>query len=285
MTKYFKLLFSSLFIATTSFTFAAAPVDKAEIISTLSQSTLETQNTKSVGRTNLDALANAAKILERNRFFIANHKYFAKRQRIVKVNVEALLNKDRTHTISLFDDAVITVKNESMVRNQNGDIHKWIGDIAHPSIPVEAFESLTEKQRHGLSPKAFSQLIQKIDFNITEWDRNTLNGKLFPSAIRPKPIARHIQEVPEGYPNELNDLEENAFKTISGKIIVNDPPHQKVYKIYPLENDPEYTLIIEVDPEITVGAIRKYMNAEQKAIREWQNADYKSYRDALGESK
>lgn len=204
----------------------------------------------------------------KNDYFLKKSTYFAKRHRIVGVNTE-LLESAGQFKISLFDDISVVVEVTGLRIRPDGLSIGWSGRIIEPEITVH------ELIADGISPKEAKFLkphMEKISITAAQVSYDEATGTKYQYFFPDFELYR----VPSS--EKSGGYDRSALYDVVATIQNIRLPHQ--YELRPLETDPQYHLLIEIDPEKTFskGPMEDAENPEQAARRR----EYRDFKRTLG---
>lgn len=189
--------------------------------------------------------------------------YFSSQHKIVKINEDLLLEKDRkkTFTLSLFDGKQLTIK-PMAVKERSIRRTSWRGEILYPSMgeQIEQLKQKSPKDKHII------ESITALNLTVLSWDVDNVSGEAalastaadISSGTRMGAglIAGATPETlstvaPEDQVSKVPDIMRHAFKTVSGSF--RSLITHKSYRIASLKYTPRYHIIYEIDPEKDFG--------------------------------
>jgi hypothetical protein len=210
-----------------------------------------------------------------NDYFIKQETYFAKRYRIVKVNVDLLLNSPEIE-MELFDGQSLRLRVTSAdVHPANSSIG-WTGHFVHPEITTNEIvkSGLPEEDANFLAPAANSQVIGAAEISY-----NANTRRKYPW-YDPR-FAEHASAT-----RAYSDDGKSRVYDVS--FFMNHSKLPGIYELRSLASDPRYHVLIEHDPEKTfVTPIEKPASAYQSgSVDSAENAAkrhrYQEFLDSLG---
>lgn len=184
-------------------------------------------------------------VLDNNDLFLRQLLITAKRHRIVQVDTD-LLSGERAFTFTPFEDAPHILRRKG-IKQTYRERTKWLGEITFPApgFDLEATLSdieLKSAKATALARKTIRDSHKQVKLTISQ------------SVKRITPDQQAFFETDPTVPSMTNDatgLSENAVRTeVHTTIYANftSRPYGGTYEIYHLQNNPEYHLVLEVDP-------------------------------------
>jgi hypothetical protein len=208
-------------------------------------------------------------IEKRNERFLAEHRYFAKRHRIVRIDSKLLLTDGNEFTITPFPDSTYLVATKDIRRAPFQSV--WSGIAINPSLPIDVFDSLSEEERQGMTVEKMKEVFLGISLTVTEYDLNTNTGEIVHAAKRPPMISPGGPNYePPAAPAEMNF---GAFQGVKGTIDIELLGGK--YKLLPLKNDPEFHIVFEVNEEREITVVdpadrSEFAEEQRRRILEFQ---------------
>lgn len=204
----------------------------------------------------------------KNDYFLKKNTYFARRYRIVQVNVGLLESVERFR-ISLFDDESITVEVARLKIMHDGLSIRWKGRITEPTLSVENLIT------GGITPedaKIAHSAIVGLRIVAAEVSYDEATGRKY-SYYFPKFESFRYSNSRNTSGGNASEPEKSALYDVIFTIEAL-LPYQ--YWLRPLETDPRYHVLIEIDPnkEFSIGPLDDPENPEQGAKR-------RQYRDFI----
>jgi len=183
----------------------------------------------------------AREVSEYNKYFLMDQLYFAKRHRIVEIDVD-LLKRSKIITLNFFDDVNIPVVRASLKKGA-GSGYVWDGQMQFATlddifIPPESEEVLREQ---GITRELLLEQVRGVTFYIYNWDVDNRTGEAVYSAISPKGA---LSNKPLDA-SDLPDFTRKAFSSVSGKVTFH--PTQQIFFITSLKFSPKYHVVYEYE--------------------------------------
>lgn len=172
-----------------------------------------------------------------NEYFLKKETYFAKQYRIVKVNTDVLVNAEQIR-ISLFDGLSVTLEVSSVDVHPEGFEILWRGRFIEPSGV-----SIDELVAGGMSRKGAEKVASQLN-SLTigaaqvSYDENARlkYGHHFPRFSEFRSASRRFSL------DGQSPIYEVGF-------YIHRVVLPKVYELRPLASDPQYHVLIELDPD------------------------------------
>lgn len=208
---------------------------------------------------------------DRNDYFLRVNSYIAGQYRIVKVDIDKLINCEPL-VLDLFDGDVLKVKCNSVTRKANGSIIRWKGSAENPLVSV-------------------NELMSEVG---DEADAQLMHDGLFGVQL----TAGEYEVDPDSRANfafyrtsdEDKRIGPDSFFGITARILVAHTG--KRYLIRPLDFDGDYHMLSEIDPNKDAEYMEKLPPEierslspeilERRKLIEKRLSDMRSYYDSLG---
>lgn len=171
------------------------------------------------------------KLYQNNEFFIREKLYFAKKHRIVKVNIDLLAQTTKVFSITPFSEVKFKISKSHQVKQINQQTDIWHGQLSHPRIKTDD-----------------EQLNQRL---------NEVTLYLHAGNIQFDPEQSHFTD---GMGQDIQSRRV-AIKKVNGTI--KDRLGKKTVVISVLPHNPDYNLIYLEDKTKRVG--EGYSNANERA--------------------
>jgi len=213
--------------------------------------------------------------------FLDEQLYFAKRHRIVEVNVP-MLRETSIDGLTLFEgDEKVSLRREERRESQIHGVTMWIGNIVLPggSLARDQWSEaeIEQIEKNGLTIEQLISFVGRVELQILYWDIDSVTGEAYPSAERrdqqfgPAPIS--------GVP--VGDVKKQAFASVRGQIDLSILG-RGIYRLEPLRNSPKYHILYEVDPTKTYGLVETNPDATSQISAAGQRKlDYHEFLKSL----
>lgn len=203
----------------------------------------------------------ADRVKNYNNRFISDRLYFAKRHRIVEVDIESLRQSERS-TITLFEGGnQYEIQRRQLAKSQIYGASRWVGNVVLPDSSLSednlSADELEDISKSGMTLDQINSQIGRVELFMLEWDVNVQTGEAIPSAERRSKALSPTQT----QDSENGTYIEGAFSSLSGDIDLS-AEGGGLYRIEALENSPRYHLLYEVDNSKTFGAIETGVEAD-----------------------
>jgi hypothetical protein len=201
-------------------------------------------------------------------YFLKKHLYFAKRHRIVTVDIAVLENEDR-FDIPLFDGMVLTVEKTIAEFAANRTIYRWVG--RNVDAPYTVGDLM-----------AFGQSLESAEVMYTALARVSITGGLIEYDRGNDASFPYYRELPDNTTAGLtlaSKPEDDLFFGFVAKL--PSPGSDGVNWLLPLEMGGNYHLLFEVDHENMVPGGDSGETKDPAAASKRQK--YNEFMDALGE--
>lgn len=169
-------------------------------------------------------------------YFIRKETYFAKQYRIVKVNVDLLLNSPEIQ-IALFDGQSVRLRVTSVNVHPSHSSIGWTGHFVDPEITMDELlkAGLPDEDANFLAPAANSQVIAagEISYNADTRRKYSWYDPRF---------AKHVSAT-RAYSHD------GRSRVYDVGFFMNHSKLSSVFELRPIASDPQYHVLIELDPE------------------------------------
>lgn len=223
----------------------------------------------------------AEKATNYNSRFMSERLYFAKRHRIVEINVP-MLREASIDSVTLFDgEEKVSLRRERIHVGQIHGAATWIGNIALPRENLTRANlskaDLEQIENSGITLEQIISQIGRVELQILYWDIDLTTKEAYPSAER-----RHKQVGPTPVAGAaVGDVEEHAFATVRGQIDLS-VLGRGMYRLEPLRHSPRYHILYEVDRTKTFGVVEVDPSAKTEISDEGQKKlDYNKFLKSL----
>ncbi len=160
------------------------------------------------------------RLFEENQFSLKRATYFGKRHRIVKVNMDLLVDNGRAFVVNPFDDIQFIVNTAEIKVYGGGLSQRWVGNLLDPRLDLAEADI----------PVAFKKQLNTLGINI--------------SATRIVKPAHHFdKDTKVGITSDPNKEVITSKIYVSGKF----PEYGVRYRLLPINQSADYHLIIELD--------------------------------------
>jgi len=230
--------------------------------------------------------AEEARLIAQNRGFLEREAYFAKRNRIVAVNTDLLLEDNLELSIRLFDDVRILATRTSISLHDMGENFTWRGRYAMPPFSLDEFLKSKPDRPRDEAERLYGQLFD-IQIGGTEYvfdgDPSTAEGV---AEMRLDPSTGHYVYGSE----RLAEKRERGISFYSVRFGIRQLTPKELlrqgqglymaeYVVRSLPMDRRYNVVLEIDPQkiFALGDNHTKPNPEQLQRAE----EYRKFLDSL----
>ena len=179
-------------------------------------------------------------VTSENDYFLKKHLYFAKRHRIVRVDLD-LLESVEQFTISLFDDVSLAVEVTELDVDRDKLVIRWKGRVINPKY---SFDDLNRRLQNPEDAKSLHDGLFGLSISAGQFDYDEVSGANLPSHPRRSYLGRD---------RRIFDARINMSKFYGVSAEFSGPTLRDNYILKTLEMGGAYHILIEVDPTKTIS--------------------------------